>query len=189
MGFSSGEKQISLERPGVRKSKLRRAICPPRPQERSGRIPDERGPAPSTFRAILSSRTGSAARCHPTGDAPPAQQTGMTLFAREQCRSKGRCRAFQGEFHSLPGKTAILEFEISCATGQRREDGIGTPCTWGGGREEERQVSQGHHGDESLGDDTHTWFFILWSHCQQESLFSMCQHVIAVLKPKIIHRT
>lgn len=82
----------------------------------------------------------------------------------------GPCRAFQGEFHSLPAKAMVLVFEISWVAGQGREDCVS------GGREEEKQASQEHqsvqehHRDESHGDDQHTWVFILWPHCQQESL-------------------
>lgn len=77
----------------------------------------------------------------------------------------GPCRAFQGEFHSLQGKVMGSKFhELLVREGR----------TMSAGEEKKRasleqQSVQGHHRDESHGDDKHTWVFILWPHCQQES--------------------
>lgn len=108
------------------------------------------------FWDIVSSGASSAAE-----DAPQAKQAGVPIFSREQHQSQGHCRASQGELHSLPGKTVGLLFEISCVAGQRREDGISTPRTQGRAAEQEERASQGHHNvqghhrEESCGDDIH----------------------------------
>lgn len=95
------------------------------PQERRGRIGMSRIVHQAHLRPSWGqlSYTGlSCWRCIPSRakrDAHPLQRVAL---------DHGPCRAFQGEFHSLPGKAMFLVFEISWAAGQRRED-----CVIGGG--------------------------------------------------------
>lgn len=138
-----------------------------RAQERRGRIGMSSILHPAHLRPSWGQLSCTGMSCW--GCVPSRANRDAHLLQREALEH-GPCRDFQGEFHSLPGKAMDLVFEISWVAGQRREDCIS------GGEEEEKRASleqqsvQGHHRDESHGDDKHTWVFILWPHCQQESL-------------------